>query len=96
MGTLRLTEDFFEFEMHACPSLGKVLDNDASACGRYCDHCMGWIQPTAEAAGLYAAHDIHSRTEPHCTLRVYREPAAAAEFEANARLLCRPYDETPG
>ncbi len=93
LGTLTLTEDYFEFQMHRCPSLSKAQDNDATACDRYCDHCMGWVQPLMEEVGLHAAHDIHSRTEPHCCLRVYRSAGEAVEFEREARLLCRPYME---
>lgn len=92
LGTVRLTEEYLELRLDLCPSLSKVLDNDAAPCRRYCDHCMGWVQPVMEAAGLHAAHDIESRVEPHCTLRVYRRPEDAAAFEAQARLLCRPYD----
>ena len=44
-GNLSLTEDYFEFRLKKCPSLSKALDNDAEACGHYCDHCMGWIEP---------------------------------------------------
>ena len=90
-----LHADHLEFRMHRCPSLGKVLDNDAAPCHRYCDHCMGWVQPLMEATGLYAAHDIKSRTEPHCVLRVYQDKTQAAAFERQATLLCKPYDEAP-
>lgn len=92
VGDMLLTDDYFEFRMHECPSLSKVLDNDASPCHHYCDHCMGWIEPLMDEAGLYAAHDIHSRTEPHCRFRVYHDKEQAREFEEQAQLLCKPYD----
>jgi len=95
LGELTLTEDYFEFKMNRCPSLGKVLDNDAAPCHQYCDHCMGWIEPTMDAAGLHVAHDIHSRTEPHCVLRVYADEAKMRDWEATALLPCRPYDDPP-
>ncbi len=91
-GTLTLTDTYFEFRMRRCPSLSKVLDNDATPCGHYCDHCMGWIQPVMETTGLHAAFDMHSRSEPHCVFRVYANAEQASAFEQQAQLLSRPYD----
>ena len=91
VGDLELTEDYFEFRMHGCPSLSKVLDNDATPHTLYCDHCMGWVEPVMEAAGLHAVGDMESRTEPHCTNRVYTDPAKARAFEERARLPAKPY-----
>jgi hypothetical protein len=91
--TLTLTDDYFELRMLRCPSLAKVLDNDAAACDRYCDHCMAWIEPVMQAAGLYGVFDIESRTEPHCTFRVYTDRAQADAFAGQARLLARPYEQ---
>lgn len=90
VGQLNLTEDFFELRMDRCPSLSKVLDNDAAACTYYCDHCMGWVRPVMEASGLFAVDDIESRTEPHCVLRVYADAEKAAEYERQAKLPARP------
>ncbi|MGD1002424.1 MAG: hypothetical protein ABSA67_17170 [Candidatus Brocadiia bacterium] len=84
--------DYFEFHMIRCPSLSKVLDNDARPCEFYCDHCMGWVEPVMKASGLYAVMDMESRTEPHCTFRVFSDKAKAMEFERKARLLSKPYD----
>lgn len=86
-GDLALTPDYFEFRMRKCPSLSKVLDNDARPCERYCDHCMGWVEPVMQAAGLYAVMDMQSRSEPHCVFRVYRDAESAQEFEQQAQLL---------
>ena len=36
-----LQEEHLELRMKACPSLGKVLDNDAEPMERYCDHWAG-------------------------------------------------------
>lgn len=90
-GELTLTADYFEFRMDRCPSLAKVLDNDAAASPLYCDHCAGWVQPVMAAAGLYAVEDVISRQEPSCVLRVYSDPTKAAEFAATCRLVSRPY-----
>ena len=89
---MTLTDDYFDFQMHACPSLSKVLDNDASASPLYCDHCMGWVQPVMESAGLYAVMDMKSRAEPRCHFRVYADQAKADAFAAQAELVSRPYD----
>jgi len=91
--SLALTEDYFEFSMHSCPSLGKVLDNDAEACELYCDHCMGWIEDLMRNAGLYAVMDMRSRSEPHCTFRVYTDPEKAKARAREAALLSCPYED---
>ena len=88
---LTLTDDYFEFCMRRCPSLSKVLDNDASASPLYCDHCMGWIEPVMKYAGLYAVMDMESRTEPHCRFRVYTDKIKADKLAAQAHLVSRPY-----
>ena len=90
-GEVSLTEDYFEFRMDRCPSLSKALDNDASACEFYCDHCMGWVEKLAEYANLHAVGDMYSRSEPHCLLRLYCDKDKADAFEAQATLPSRPY-----
>lgn len=92
VGQLNLTPDYFELRMDRCPSLSKVLDNDATACEFYCDHCMGWVGPVMRAAGLYAVIDMKSRSEPHCVLRVYTDRDMAIEFERQSRLPCKSFD----
>lgn len=86
LADLVLTEDYFEFRMRRCPSLSKALDNDATPCELYCDHCMGWVEPVMEAAGLHPAYDIESRSEPHCVLRVYKDLDKARVFQEQAQL----------
>ncbi len=87
---LDLTEDYFELRMRKCPSLSKVLDNDAAACEWYCDHCMGWIEPVMRTAGLHAVMDMQSRSEPHCLFRVYTDSEKARVFARQAILLAAP------
>lgn len=89
--TLTEGDGYLEFKMHRCPSLSKVLDNDAEPCAWYCDHCMGWVEPVMEASGLYGVMDMESRTEPHCTFRVFADPEPAQEFEQQAQLPSKPY-----
>jgi hypothetical protein len=83
--------DGFEFHMRACPSLGKVLDNDATPFELYCDHCMGWVGPVMKATGLYAVMDMVSRREPRCVFFVTADKAAAARAARRARLSSTPY-----
>jgi len=88
---LKLTDEYFEFRMDKCPSLSKVLDNDASTSELYCDHCMAWIEPVMEAAGLFAVLDMLSRREPHCIFRVYRDEGKARAYREQAKLPSAPY-----
>ena len=83
--------DGFEFRMRRCPSLSKVLDNDATPFGLYCDHCMGWIEPVMKAAGLYAVMDMISRREPQCAFFVTADRSAARTAMKRARLPSTPY-----
>lgn len=83
--------DGIEFRMHACPSLGKVMDNDAEPFLLYCDHCMGWVEPVMKAAGLYAVMDMVSRREPRCAFVVTADKSAAARALKRARLPSTPY-----
>jgi len=92
---LSLTEDYFQLSMQGCPSLAKVLDNDATPCELYCDHCMGWIEPALETAGLHAVMDMKSRSEPCCLFRIYTDKEKADAFAADAALLSRPYTDAP-
>ena len=81
----------FEFRMRRCPSLGKVLDNDAGPFLLYCDHCMGWVEPVMKAAGLHAVMDMISRREPRCAFFVTADKSAAAKAMKRARLPSTPY-----
>lgn len=91
VGQLRLTDDYVEFVMERCPSLSKVLDNDAGACPWYCDHCMGWVEPVMEYAGLHAVMDMRGRDVPECCFRVYRDVDKALAFRRTARVPADPY-----
>ncbi len=84
-------DGYIEFRMHRCPSLSKVLDNDAAPFEFYCDHCMGWVEPVMEKAGLYGVMDMKSRSEPRCVFRVYEDKAKADAYERTATLSSRPY-----
>ena len=88
---LKVNEEYFEFRMNKCPSLSKVLDNDAGAFELYCDHCAGWVIPVMERHGYYYAGDIISRTKPECLFRVYKDKQKAAEFLKSAKIPEKPY-----
>jgi hypothetical protein len=91
--TLKDHGDWIEWTMSRCPSLSKVLDNDAAPFEFYCDHCMGWSEPVMEASGLYEVLDMESRSEPHCRDAVFTDKAKALEFERKAKLPSHPYLE---
>jgi hypothetical protein len=82
-----LREDRLELRMNDCPSLGKVMDNDATPMARYCDHCAGWIGPILDELGYHLVYDVISRSEPHCVMRVFKDAQAAREAEKQAKLL---------
>jgi len=71
--TLTLTEDCLTLQMHKCPSLSKVLDNDASPCERYCDHCAGWIGPLLKKAGYWLVYDMIDRHQSKCQEFIYAD-----------------------
>jgi len=91
---MEITDDYFELRMNKCPSLAKVMDNDAGQFEYYCDHCAGWVEPIMKKYGYYPVFDIVSRTEPRCVMRVYRSKKKAADFEKNAVLPARPYEKS--
>ena len=76
----------YHLRMRTCPSLSKVLDNDATPCARYCDHCPGWVGRVIAWAGYFMVDDIIGRETPQCDIWVYRtrEEAQAKYDEAAA------------
>jgi len=73
----RLEDDCYSFEFFSCPSLSKVVDNDAGACPQYCNHCPGWILPLMTKAGVYAVYNLIDRQTPRCEMYVYKEKSRA-------------------
>ena len=74
---LTLTDGCLELKMNVCPSLSKVLDNDAGACRSYCDHCPGWVGRVLAQAGHFMVYDIVSRTESVCDMFIFADRARA-------------------
>ena len=64
--------------MTVCPSLSKVLDNDAEPSPKYCDHCAGWSKPLCTKCGIYYIQNMISRTKPEC-ISVRTESREVAE-----------------
>lgn len=52
--------------MRKCPSLTKVLDNDAEPCRKYCEHCPGWVLPLFTKCGYYCVYDLIGMDIPQC------------------------------
>jgi hypothetical protein len=71
--TLKLTADCLHLKMNKCPSLSKVLDNDAAPCKRYCDHCPGWVGPMIRKAGHYCLYAVGKRDTPQCQSWIYAD-----------------------
>lgn len=84
-----VNEDRLELRMNACPSLGKVLDNDAEPMSRYCDHCAGWIGPITDKTGYHLVYDVIDRTKPQCVMRIFKDREKARAAEKEAKLLMK-------
>ncbi len=63
---LELLPDRIISRMTKCPSLSKVLDNDAEPCEKYCDHCAGWSMPLYTKCGIYYVQNMIGRKIPQC------------------------------
>ncbi len=70
--TLELSEDRLILTMNRCPSLSKVLDNDAAPCARYCEHCPGWIGPLLARSGFFLVYEIGEPDVPTCRLWIFK------------------------
>ena len=65
--------------MQKCPSLTKVLDNDAEPCAKYCLHCPGWVGPLMTKCGFYYIKYLRALDRPECysVFSEYREKVEA-------------------
>ena len=77
--TLELTDDYKYGKMNKCPSLSKVLDNDAEPSKRYCDHCAGWVGPLLKKAGFYYVTVTGKPDVPQCESWIYVDKKKALE-----------------
>ncbi len=69
---LTLAGDVLHLQMRTCPSLHKVIDNDAGPCEKYCDHCPGWVLPLIAKAGHWCIYDINDRKITSCDMWIFR------------------------
>ncbi len=85
--TIQLEGEKMTSVMERCPSLSKVLDNDAAPCEKYCDHCSGWAIPLYTKCGIYYVQNMVGRDKPCCiSVRTPRREIAEqarAEFLAS-------------
>ena len=84
---LKLDDEKLELRMNVCPSLSKVLDNDAEPMKRYCDHCAGWIGPLIDKVDHHLVYDVIDRNKPQCVVKIFKDKEKAIEEEKNAKLL---------
>ena len=82
--TLELSDDNLHMVMNKCPSLTKVMDNDAVPSKRYCEHCPGWIGPLLLKSGHYILYVIGEYDVPRCESWLFADKSKA---EAKAREL---------
>ncbi len=74
---LTLNPDSFIAYMRRCPSLSKVVDNDAGPCLKYCFHCAGWILPLMTKCGYFCVFDLIDPTRPECSYSIFPTAEAA-------------------
>ena len=61
-----IEDDVRYSHMQKCPSLSKVLDNDATPCEKYCYHCPGWVAPLVTKCGFYYIKYLRALDVPEC------------------------------
>ena len=77
---LECSETVYRKSMNRCPSLSKVLDNDAGASEIYCRHCPGWVLPLMSAAGFYCIYDLVGLDIPRCQMSVFKNLEDAKKY----------------
>ncbi len=70
----------YHFHMQICPSLSKIMNNDATSCKKYCNHCQGWVLRVFTRAGFYGVYNVVSLTEPVCHIFATEDKAKAEEI----------------
>ena len=81
-GQLELNGHELILGMERCPSLSKVLDNDASPSPKYCLHCPGWTMGLYQKAGLFQIYDLMELDKPHCCEWIFDDlDAAKAKYK---------------
>ena len=84
-GQLELNGHELILGMDRCPSLSKVLDNDASPSPKYCLHCPGWTMGLYQKAGLFQIYDLMELDKPRCCEWIFDDlDAAKAKYKVLA------------
>ena len=86
-----IEDDVRYSHMQKCPSLSKVLDNDATPCEKYCYHCPGWVAPLVTKCGFYYIKYLRALDVPEC-YSVFSENGKIA-FVVPAEILQVAYAE---
>ncbi len=86
------SKDVFRIDMYACPSLGYNQQQGFAYYHDYCDHCMAWILPVFEEAGVVCHHEHNHRGQ--CYLEVRRKgddpgPSKPGELVGNKDIRLR-------
>ncbi len=84
--TLDEEHNLMRIDMRQCPSKGFLIDHDLHAHEDYCDHCMGWIAPALDIAGM----EITSHEHNHCgqcwwEIRKKGQPCPPVEVDTDIR-----------
>lgn len=77
---LKYDETVYKGSMNNCPSLSKVLDNDAGGSELYCLHCPGWVMPLFTKCGYWCVYDLIGLDVPRCQMTVFKNLEDAREY----------------
>ena len=77
---LEYSETVYRKCMNCCPSLSKVMDNDAGASEIYCRHCPGWVLPLFTKCGFYCVYDLVGPDIPRCQMSVFKNLEEARAY----------------
>ena len=84
--TLDEERNVLRWDMRRCPSKGHLLQRDLNAHSDYCDHCMGWIVPLLDRAGIeVAAHEHNHCGQCWAEMSVRGRPYQPARVEHDIR-----------
>lgn len=84
--TLNEAHNVLRCDMRQCPSKGFLLAHDLNADEDYCDHCVGWMIPLLDQAGVEVWQHEHN----HCgqcwtTMRAKDRPSNPMGLEIDIR-----------
>jgi hypothetical protein len=77
--TNTLTEEYFRIDMHDCPSKGMLMRLGQEEYHDYCNHCVAWIKPITDDAGLIVDHEHNHHAQCWFEFRPAVSDQGAAE-----------------